>query len=390
MTNTRKKSPSFLPLALGATLGIGALVLGLVALRRHQATTLGSVESAVSSPTAPPTPLAPPERAPHQDAAVGALRAALPANAWVVLDVDLSLLGAAGWADPNTLRPLNCEEVPPPSRLALALMPSSAQGAATGHTPGWPGAQGAPPNSGKRADDAADDAPDLVVAALGASEAFRACAKRKLLADGGSETPWPDGYEVVTGKSNTRLVIDAARDRMLFATATAPATNELVQVLQGARPSANDNPEHRALSGAIGMRALGATVTLPAGWLERVGGGPEAAQSPLAALRSAALGLRLDGSLEANLTCNPGPQRRGQEKRAPGDAPSLEAPTCDALARFISRAKDDLFRKLPPERRSALGEPFQIDARSPTEIRMTWRVKPSDLEGLLSPFVGRP
>ncbi len=392
MTNARKKSPSFLPLALGATLGIGALVLGLVALRRHQSTTLGTgdgtVESAVSNPTATPTPQAPLERAPHQDAAVGALRAALPANAWVVLDVDLSLLGAAGWADPNTLRPLNCEEVPPPSRLALALMPSGAQGAATGNAPGWPGAQGAPPNDRKRANDAADDAPDLVVAALGASEAFRSCAKRKLLADGGSETPWPGGYEVVTGKSNTRLVIDAPRDRMLFATATAPATNELVQVLQGARPSANDSPEHRALSSAIGMRALGATVTLPAGWLERVGGGPEAAQSPLAALRSAALGLRLDGSLEANLTCSPGPQRGGQEKRAPGEPSSLETPTCDSLARFIARAKDDLLRALPPQRRAALGDRFQVDARSATEIRLTWRVKPSDLEGLLAPFGG--
>ena len=175
---------------------------------------------------------------------------------------------------------------------------------------------------------------------------------------------------------------------MLFATATAPATSELVQVLQGARPSANDDPEHRALSGAIGMRALGVTVTLPAGWLARVGGGPEAARSPLAALRSAALGLRLDGSLEAELTCNPVPQPGEHDKRAPGEPPSLEPPTCDSLARFITRAKDDLLRSLPPERRTALGDPFQLETRSPTELRITWRVRPSDLESLLTPFVG--
>jgi hypothetical protein len=246
-----------------------------------------------------------------------------------------------------------------------------------------------PPDAGKRADvadEAKDDAPDLVVAALGASEAFRACAKRKLLADGGSETAWPGGYEVVTGKGNTRLVIDATRDRMLFATATAPATNELVQVLQGARPSANDDPAHRALSGSIGMRALGVTVTLPAGWLARVGGGPEAGQSPLAALRSAAIGLRLDGSLAAGLACNPPSPARGHGKVAPGEPPAPEAPTCDSLARFISRAKDDLLRSLPPERRAVLGDPFQLEVRSPTELRITWRVRPSDLEALLAPF----
>jgi hypothetical protein len=390
VTGPHRKSPRFLPLALGATLGIGALVVGLVALRRSQPTTLGGIESAVPSAVATPTPLAPPERAPHQDAAVGALRAALPANAWVVLDVDLSLLGAAGWADPNTLRPLNCEEVPPPSRLALALMPSGAKNAPATDTPGWPGAQGVPPDAAKRPNGAAeakDDAPDLVVAALGASEAFRACAKRKLLADGGSETAWPGGYEVVTGKSNTRLVIDTTRDRMLFATATAPATNELVQVLQGARPSANDEPAHRALSGSIGMRALGVTVTLPAGWLARVGGGPEAGQSPLAALRAAAIGLRLDGSLEAGLTCNPPSPAREPDRRTPGESAAPEAPTCDSLARFISRAKDDVLRSLPPERRAALGDPFQLEVRSPTELRVTWRVKPSDLESLLAPFV---
>ena len=166
VTGARRTSPRFLPLALGATLGIACCPLGLVALRRKQPTTPSDLESAVSSSAVAAIPHAPPQRAPHQDAAVGALRAALPANAWVVLDVDLSLLGAAGWAAPSALRPLNCEEVPPPSRLALALMPSGAKNAPPTDTPGWPGARAVPPASAEPA----DDAPDLVVAALGASE----------------------------------------------------------------------------------------------------------------------------------------------------------------------------------------------------------------------------
>lgn len=369
-----RKGPGFFGLALGALLGVGALLGGLVAIRRYQASQPvvsglahpGVVEHAIVTP---------PERARSpQDAGVRALRSVLPADAWVVLDVDLSLLNAAGWASADALRPLDCDRVPPPARLAVAMLPAATVDGA--ESDGWPGAtepQRAPARPGmpapKERPAASRGVPDLVVAALGASPAFRDCAKRKLLSDDGSTATLPGGFEVVENRTHTRLVSHAERDLLLFATASAPATRELIALIRGERPSAASS-QHHLLAEALGPRALGLTASLPSDWLERAGGGPEASMSPLSKLRAAALGVRLDGTLEASLFCGPAGGADG----------------CADLAAFLARAKGDLLRGQSASHRAAL-EALTFETR-PNALHLTWRLTPDDVAALLAPLLG--
>lgn len=366
---TARKSPGFPLLALSAVVGVVALVGGLVALRRHQATQSSAEQSAkgVAAPTARPPLLDADRTGSRQDAGVRALRSMLPAQAWVVADVDLSLLGAAGWTSPSALKPLDCDHVPPPARLALAVVPAAVAPGAGGER--WPGAGGPSNNGDGRSRALPSGVPDLVVAALGASSAFRDCAKRKLLAESGKQIAFPGGFEVIENAEHTRLVSHAERDLLLFATASAPSTAELIAIVQGERPSATTSAHH-VLAEALGSRALGVTASLPPDWLERAGGGPEATQSPLSALEAGALGVRLDGSLDANFFCSP-----AREKG------------CPELATFLLRAKSDVLSLFPPDRRAALEQSFHMDSR-PHALHVSWRLSPSDVALLLTPLLG--
>ncbi len=368
---TARKNPGFPLLAVAAVVGMVALVGGLVALRRHGAieppAEQGALDASAPAPSARPPVLDADRTGSRQDAGVRALRSMLPAQAWVVADVDLSLLGAAGWTSPGALKPLDCDRVPPPARLALAVVPPVVS--ADKRDERAPSAGEPSKNGDGRTQALPSGVPDLVVAALGASPAFRDCAKRKLLAQSGKQIAFPGGFEVIENAEHTRLVSHAGRDLLLFATASAPSTAELIAIVQGERASATTSPHH-LLAEALGSRALGVTASLPPDWLERAGGGPEASQSPLSALEAGALGVRLDGSLDANFFCSPA--------RETG---------CAELAAFLRRATSDVLGLLPPDRRAELERSFHLETR-PHALHVSWRLSPNDVALLLAPLLG--
>lgn len=363
-----RKSPSFRTLAIDATITVAALVAALVLWRRW--------EAAHPKPTPVPreTTAEAVPAASRQDPGVRALRSVLPQNAWVVVDVDLSLLGTSGWVKPSALGPLDCDDVPPPARLAFAVLPHTNEKNAA--EPGWPSARGSaerplspPAPDAPRGREEAEP-PELVVVALRPTPAFRECARRKLLAEGGDWQELPNGFELVENASHTRLLSNARNELLMFATASAPPTDELIALARGERPSTADS-RHHALAEALGPRALGMTAALPPAWLERAGGGAGANESPLGALEAAALGVRVDGSLEARFSC----------------AESAGPDGCARLAAFLRRAKSDLLLSLPEARRAALEAAFQVDVQ-PYSLHVTWRIPPEDVAELAAPLLG--
>lgn len=317
---------------------VGALVTGLVLLGRSGSATDSTPKTASLSPPA----LATEDASPHELTP----RHALPADAWAILDLDLKRLAQLGAALPQGLEALDCDRIPPPEHIAVALL--------------------APLRPGEA------DELQFLVAATGATTAFQTCARQRMVDANARAETWHGGYEVLSRPGGLRLLLHAEEERMVFASASAVGTDELVEVLAGTRPNAARHGHHAELLGSIApavpaepLGELSLTITLPKGWVETLVPPDEAAQSPLRFLRASAWTLRDEG-LYGLVDCQA----------------TRDGSGCRDLARFLEDARDDLLSYVDVERRPALDAGWSLRAKTPHRLQLAWRV-PLDVRARL-------
>lgn len=288
-------------------------------------------------------------------------RHALPATAWAVLDLELQRLGNDDSALPEALERLDCQRVDPPARIALALL-----------APG--------PGAGV-------DRFDLLVVATQTHRAFRECARRRMLEAGARQRSWPDGFDVLSRAGGLRLVIHDANALILFVNAPHLETDRLLDVWQGALPSAATQGTHAELQRELDPGAdIVLTVAPPRTWLDGVAPAEEAAHSPLRFLKAAALSLR-GQEIRALVDCHEAPA--ADEPRAPSDQALVkdaqqahDVTGCQRLTSFLQELRDSLlFGAAEPD------EPMQgwsVDPAQPLRFRARWPLPPEARKRLLS------
>ncbi len=320
---------------------------------------------------APGTSLAPARPAAPIDGsrAESTPRDALPAEAWAILDLDLGHLVQLGAPLSGRLDALDCDQIPPPRRISVALL--------------------APP---VRAD--VGDELEFLVTSTDATAAFRACARDRMRDGGAVAEPWPGGIEVARRPGGLRLLLSPGEGPMMFASAPSWGTDALVEVLAGARPSAARHGHHAELlasmsaalmPGSPGEPALDATtphadvprantnessaviltLALPSGWVDGLVSPEEASRTPLRFLRAAAWALR-DDSLFGLIDCQVTQDGSG----------------CDALGRFLVDARGDLLSHAPRDQHRALLDGWSLRAIAPHRLELRWRI-PAEARGKL-------
>jgi hypothetical protein len=180
-------------------------------------------------------------------------------------------------------------------------------------------------------------APDIVVVASGRFVAaiVADCAAQKIAARGGEVVRTGIG-SFITVRDRKSAGEIAVRNGLLVLSDGAYLRNVLDAADGHAHPGSEleraSDALHSELRRSFGKNApLIATLALPAGWLERAVDDPEAARSPLANLRSAALRAEVAASVTWNalLACE-------------------AADGCAAVERFLASARNDLTLLLGP------------------------------------------
>ena len=349
---------------LVAALVVACLVAALVLFGRPN-----RQEQQASPTAARPEATVPPSNVAAEHAAKNGPREALPAEAWAILDLDLGRLGQLGTPLSGRLEALDCDQIPPPRRISVALLapPARADGGAEG-----------------------GDELEFLVTSTDATAAFRACARERMLAGGAVSEPWPGGIDVASRPGGLRLLSSGDGGPMMFASAPSWGTDALVEVLAGAHPSAARHGHHAALLASMtsalaphapaedarplpplgDSSAVLLTVALPNGWVDGLVPPEDAARTPLRFLRAAAWALQDDG-LFGLIDCQVTQDGSG----------------CEALGRFFEDARDDLLSHAPGDQRSALIDGWSLRATAPYRLELRWRIPAEARARLLTRLV---
>lgn len=197
-----------------------------------------------------------------------------------------------------------------------------------------------------------------------------------MLESGAKQRSWPDGFDVLSREGGLRLVIHDADALILFANAPHLSTDGLLDVWQGARPSAATHGAHAELQREVDPGAdLFLTVAPPRTWLDDVAPAEEAALSPLRFLKAAALSVR-NQELYAVVDCHGSsfgvargsPSDPTSEPNAPA---SDDAAGCQQLASFLAELKNGLLTD-EPKPDPSVHEAWTADTRQPLRFRARW------------------
>lgn len=267
-------------------------------------------------------------------------RALAPPDAWLVADFQGDITGEAPFADSEGF----CAQVPPPSRVVLALLP---------------------PSKGKA------DGPDVLLAAPQVDDVFWGCVRDRVVRAGGIALAQNDQFEVL--KSPSGVVARGPQGSLVFLSGEAHLERAL-GVLSDLSPSAAGEGRHLALFRKMHPTVTEAprtladlTLALPPGWLDSVG--KEAEASPLRALTAAYLTVGLDRAASGGMEC--------------------EEQSCGKLLAFLRRAEADLLKDAPPEVQYAVQGALSMQHLPGTgRISITWSPTGAAVSQLLTRMMG--
>jgi hypothetical protein len=284
-----------------ATFVMGASVAGLVLVGRGGAEqepppvvhNIGVAPAPKAEDKAPPSSPLPLD--------LESARSFVPPDAWIVADFRGDITGRTPFSD----QPGECQTVPAPGRVAVAILP---------------------PKGGTQ--------PDLLLAAPKVSTAFWNCAVARIEGAGG--VPLAENEEYQVFQSPSGIVARGPGGAMVFLTSQAHLESALSVLSQISPSAAQEGPHARLLARMHpegvdrSQVALDATLALPPDWMSSVG--QDAEKSPLRHLRAAFLSAKEDGSAQGGVDC--------------------EEAGCEEVLTFLNRARGDLLAGLPP----AIGE----------------------------------
>jgi hypothetical protein len=276
-------------------------------------------------------------------------REGLPAQAWAILDIELSRFPALAARVPGALETLDCRQVAPPKRMSIALMEPS---------------RTAPQQR----------LPEFLVAASETTPGFRQCARQRM--QQAEEVPsrkWPGNIEVLQRDGGLRLLLQEDRDLLVFVSAPSVETERLIEIFNGTGPRASEHGQHAALLRSLPpSEGLALTVTLPDRWmeadhwLEDVVEPAEAQRSPLRFLRATAWSLGQNG-LQGIVDCKATEDGHG----------------CASLARFMERSRTDLLEVLASREQHLPEDDWKLTQTGPTRLEILWSLPMSTREHLL-------
>lgn len=265
-------------------------------------------------------------------------RLLVPPNAWIVADFRGDLTGHMPFEDQTG----ECAKVPPPSRVAVAILP---------------------PQGGAQ--------PELLLAAPSVEKAFWTCAVARIESAGGTALAENDEYQVF--QSPTGIVARGPRGAMIFLSGRTHLETAL-SVLSEINPSAAVEGPHAALYSRMhpkgseqSQMVFDATLALPSDWMASVG--QDAEKSPLRHIHAAFLSASEDGSAQGGIDC--------------------DESGCDEVLNFLNRAQGDLVKGFAPDIADAIHKSLKAQhLKGAGRIAIDWSPSGLNWTKLLGRFLG--